>query len=99
MSEEHNIYHLNTPYNPLAGGASVTHLYPHIVTLNPSNPPAFTLINTREYNDLLSQRQNLQAVIRNVTHYLIAKQDIGELSAVEDALLLACEQAMNQEAV
>ncbi len=99
MSDAHNIYHLNTPYNPLAGNASVTQVHPQIVTLNPSNPPTFTLINTREYNDLLSQLQNLQSVVRNVTHFLRAKQDIGELSAVEDALLLACERAMNQEAV
>src|SRR6266567_3720479 len=40
------------------------------------------------------EKDRLQAVVRNVTHFLRAKQDIGELSAVEEALLLECSRAM-----
>jgi hypothetical protein len=64
-----------------------------------------TYIGMREYSDLMTlymQRGDeitrLQSVIRNVTHYLIAKKDIGELSAVEEALLLECERAREGKA-
>jgi len=40
------------------------------------------------------EKDRLQAVVRNVTHFLRAKQDIGELSAVEEALRVECERAM-----
>ena len=42
------------------------------------------------------EQDRLQAVVRNVTHYLIAKRDIGELSPVEDALLLECEKSIQE---
>ena len=58
-------------------------------------------ISISEYNALLTQFlergdeiTRLQSVVKDVVHYLIAKKDIGELSAVEDALLLECERAM-----
>ena len=40
------------------------------------------------------EKARLQAVMRNVMHYLAAKKDIGELSPVEEALLLECERVM-----
>ena len=42
------------------------------------------------------EKARLQSVVRNVTHYLIAKRDIGELSPVEDALLLECEKSIQE---
>ena len=97
MSEEKPIYSSMFD-NTLCSGA----YNPPVYRIFPSGPATHTLISIDEYNAVLAQDQRFDAaiaVIRNVTHYLIAKQDIGELSAVEDALLLACEQAMNQEAV
>ncbi len=44
------------------------------------------------------EKNRLQAVVRNITHYLIAKRDIGELSPVEDALLLECEKSIGERA-
>ena len=40
------------------------------------------------------EKDRLQAVVRNVIHYLTAKKDIGELSPVEEALLVECSRAM-----
>ncbi len=58
-------------------------------------------ISISEYNALLTQFfergdqiTRLHSVVKDVVHYLVAKKDIGELSAVESALLLECERAM-----
>ena len=42
------------------------------------------------------EKERLQAVVRNVTHYLLAKKDIGEITPVEDALLLECEKSIQE---
>jgi hypothetical protein len=79
---------------------------PPFITINPDAACADNsmMISISEYNSLLSLYMNrgdeitrLQAVVRNVTHYLLAKKDIGELTAVEDALLLELEEVTQEK--
>ncbi len=89
MSEEKPIYSSMFD-NTLCSGA----YNPPVYRIFPSGPATHTLISIDEYNAVLAQVLSLQSVIRNMTHYLTAKQDIGELSAVEEALLLECSRAL-----
>jgi hypothetical protein len=94
----------NTTGQPNITG-TVTDLFPTTLCSGAYNPPVYPMtINAftiSQYNELLTlylkrgdEITRLQAVVRNVAHYLIAKQDVDGLNPVEEALLLECERAM-----
>jgi hypothetical protein len=102
LSEEKPIYYLNPSWNTLCSGSYLYPQYPPLTTGSTTVQWVIpTPVTISQYNELLSlyldrgtEIERLQAVVRNVAHYLIAKQDVDGLNSVEEALLLECERAM-----
>jgi hypothetical protein len=96
LSEEKPIFYLNAPWYTVGSGA---YNPPQRITINTSGGLQPTFITISQYNELLSQFMargdeitRLQAVVKDVAHYLIARREVvGELSPAENALLAEIE--------
>jgi hypothetical protein len=109
LSEEKPIFYLNAPWSTVGSGVYNPPSSLNFTSTSASAPwlPP-TYITISQYNELLHMHnelmsefmargdkiQRLQAVVRNVAHYLTAKQDVDGLNPVEEALLLECERAI-----